>query len=241
MKIKKLIAILAVVANFVLAVGKIVVGIISKSASIFADGINSSTDVLASTISYIGIKISEKPADKEHPYGHDKAEVLAGLLITLIIFFSGVWIIYNAISSIIYNQETQLSLLSFIVMGSSAFINWGMSSLKLHFGKKYNSLSLITDGIHSRIDLLVSLSIFIGLFFIKYFSFLDEILALLVGIYILRESLSLGKETTDILIGTQADEKIENKIKEVIKKNKINLSELKTQKMGEHIFAQVKV
>ncbi|MCK4647475.1 cation transporter [Candidatus Pacearchaeota archaeon] len=236
---KLFISFLAIVANLFLAIGKVIVGTISKSAAIIADGINSATDVIASTVGFIGIKIAEKPADKGHPYGHGRAEVISGFVITLIIFFSAIWIIYDAIKAFFTPADLNINYLAFGIMGISALINGVMSFVKVRSGKKYNSVSLISDGIHSRIDLLVSLAIFIGLFFINSFAHLDSILALLVGIYIIREAFFLGKETTDSLLGASASKEIENKIKEIIKKKDIKLSNLKTQKMGNKIFAEI--
>ena len=236
---KLFISFLAVVANLFLAIGKVIVGTISKSAAIIADGINSITDVIASTVGFIGIKVAEKPADKGHPYGHGRAEVISGFVITLIIFFSAVWIIYDAIKAFFTPADLNINYLAFGIMGISALVNGVMSFVKVRSGKKYDSVSLISDGIHSRIDLLVSLAIFIGLFFVNSFAHLDSILALLVGIYIIKESFSLGKETTDSLLGASAGKEIEDKIKEIIKKQDIKVSNLKTQKMGDKVFAEI--
>lgn len=238
---KIFVAFLSVVANLALAIGKLIIGFVFGVGAIFADGINSATDVIASGIGYFGIKISEKPADKEHPYGHGKAEVISGFVITLIIFVSGIFIIIEAIRELLNPSPIEMNYLVFLVMAISAGVNGFMSYLKIYFGKKYNSIGLISDGVHSRIDLLVSLGIFIGLFFINYFPKLDPILALLVGVYILRESFYLGKEATDSLLGTSAGEEIESKIKNIIKKNKSELSSLKTQKIGNKIFAEIKI
>jgi len=238
---KIFISVLAVLANIILAIGKIIVGTISKSAAIFADGINSGTDVVSSIISYIGIKTAEKPADKEHPYGHEKAEVIAGFVITIIIFLSALFIIYDAIKSFFIPSVLNLSYLAFGVMGLSALINFIMSQIKIHYGKKYDSVSLISDGIHSRIDLLVSIGIFAGLFLIRFYSGIDSILALFVGLYIMKEAFALGKETTDSLIGSSAGEELEEKIKEIIRKQNIDLIKLKTQKIGRKIFAEISI
>ncbi len=241
MNAKEIVGILAVLANLILAIGKILTGAISGAASIIADGINSATDIISSIIGFIGIKIAQKPADKEHPYGHGKAEVIAGFVITLIIFVSSLWIIYDAIKGFFLPQELSLSYIAFIVMAGSAIINLIMSQIKIHYGKKHNSYSLISDGLHSRIDLFVSVGIFISLFFIQYYSKIDSIIALFVGLYILKESIQLGKETTDSLIGVSAGDEIENKIKQTAKKENIEIQELKTQKRGSEITANLKI
>ncbi len=239
MNLKFFISVLAVFANLLLAVGKILVGIFSNSVAIIAEGINSGTDVIASSLSFIGIKVAEKPADKGHPYGHEKAEVISGLLITIIILLSGLWIIYSAIKSFFIPSLVEIGILAFVVMGISAGVNGIMSQLKIFFGKKYDSVSLVSDGIHSRIDLLVSLGVFLGLFFVNYYSHADSILALLVGLYILKESFYLGKETTDSLLGASAGQGLENKIKEVCRKNNIEVESIKTQKFGNKVFAEL--
>jgi cation diffusion facilitator family transporter len=239
--VKNIVGSLAIIANLVLAMGKIITGSITKSSAILADGINSSTDFIASIISFIGIKASEKPADKKHPYGHGKAEVISGFIITLIIFISGIYIVYDAIMNFFSKEIISLGVLGFTVMGISALVNGIMSQIKIHYGQKYDSVSLISDGVHSRIDLLVSITIFIGLFFINFYNGIDNILALIVGGYIIKESLKLGKESTDSLIGVKADEETENKIKSIVKEQKIELSNLKTQKIGSEFTANLEI
>ncbi|MFH1501245.1 MAG: cation diffusion facilitator family transporter [archaeon] len=238
---KVFISVLAVIANLFLAIGKILVGIITSSASIFADGINSATDIISSSISFIGIKWAAKPADKRHPYGHGQAEVIAGFLITIIIFISGVWIIIDAIKGILSPSFIELSFIAYLIMGISALVNAAMSQVKIHYGKKHNSASLISDGYHSRIDLLVSLGIFISLFFVKVYSGIDSIIALVVGIYIIVESFKLGKNTTVSLLGKSAGDEKENQIKKILKKNKIKLLDLKTQLLGDKIFSELTI
>jgi len=238
---KLLIATLGVIANMILTIGKITIGVISKSTAVLADGINSGTDIIASVIGFIGVKFSEKPADKKHPYGHGKSEVISGFIITLIIFISGLFIIYDAIKFFFIREDVTINILAFFIIGFSALINAIMSHVKVHYGKKYDSYSLISDGIHSRIDLLVSLVIFIGLFFINRYYYIDSILALLVGVYILKESINLGRKATDSLIGISAGDDIEYKIMRISKNKNIEIEKLKTQKFGSNIFAELKI
>ncbi len=238
---KIFISILAVIANLFLAIGKLIIGTIAKSGAIFADGINSATDVIASIISFIGIKVAEKPADEKHPYGHGKAEVISGFVITLIIFISGAFIILSAVQKIFNPLQTEITTIAFTIMAISAATNGLMSYLKVHYGKKYDSVSLVSDGIHSRIDLLVSLAIFVGLFLTNISPLVDPVLALLVGAYILKESFHLGKETTDSLLGASAGPEIESQIKQIVNSEKLTTTELKTQKKGSQITVNIKL
>ncbi|MBW2966413.1 cation diffusion facilitator family transporter [Candidatus Woesearchaeota archaeon] len=241
MEEKEKISILGVLANLVLAISKIAVGIISKSSAVIAEGFHSGMDIVSSALSYLGIKAAKKPVDKEHPYGHYKIEVFTGLVITVILLATSLWIIYEAITSFYAVKELSITGLTLGVMAFSAIINEVMARIKIKAGKKFESMALIADGQHSRVDVLASIGVFIGLFLTKYWLHLDAVLALSIGVYILIESVSLGKKTTDSLLDVSAGEEIENQIKDVIKKENIKLSELRTRKLGPAIFAELKI
>lgn len=238
---KEKVSLIAVGANLFLAAAKILVGFMSKSSAVLAEGIHSGMDIVSSGISYLGIKVAKKPVDKKHPYGHYKTEVLAGLMITLILFGTSLWIIYGAITSFFTVKELMITPLTFGVMAVSTIVNEIMARLKIKWGKKHESMALMADGQHSRVDVLASVGVFLGLFLTKYWIHLDAIIALLVGVYILVESLSLGKETTDSLLDVRASEEVENKIKERVKKEKIELADLKTKKLGAAVFAELRI
>jgi len=238
---KERVAAISILANIVLAGGKIAVGAISNSAAILAEGLHSFMDIFSSVVSYIGIKISKKPSDQKHPYGYYKFEVLAGTIITLILLVTGAGIIYKAFQNFLNPEEVIIGYLAFGVMIFSAVINEIMARFKIHFGKKESSISLLSDGIHSRIDVFASLAVLIGLFFTKYWIYADSILALLVGIYIIKESFSLGKEAIDSLLDVSAGEEIEERIKSIAKDQKVEISSLKTQKKGSAVTANLEI
>lgn len=238
---KEKIAIISILANILLAVGKIIIGKLSNSTAILAEGIHSVIDIFSSIIGYVGLKIAKKPEDKEHPYGHYKFEALASFFITLILLGVGAGIIYEAYQKFLNPSPIQISLLALGIMFVSALVNEIMARLKIYVGKKENSLVLISDGFHSRIDMYESLVVFAGLFLTKYWIYFDSLLAFFIGIYIIKESLSLGKEAVDSLVDTSAGEDIENKIKAIVKSQNIELSSLKTQKKGAAITANLEI
>ena len=238
---KEKIAKISILANVILAGGKITVGIFSNSASVLAEGIHSLMDIFSSLISFFGIKISKKPADKEHPYGHFKFEVFAGFLITLILFSTGIWIIFEAYQKFKNPSLIKIPILALSVMIFSAIVNEIMSRLKIHFGKKENSVALISDGVHSRVDVFASLVVFVGLILNKYWIFTDSVLAFLIGLYIIKESFSIGKEAIDSLLDVSAPPEVEEKIKEIAKSQGIEISDLKTQKKGSVFTANLEI
>ena len=229
---KERIAAISIAINAVLAAGKIAAGFWSNSSAVVAEGAHSFVDIFSSAIGYLGIKISQKPVDQEHPYGYYKFEVLAGGVITLLLLATGAGIAYEAFLGLLLPKQIEIGYLPLGIMMVSAAVNEIMARLKIHYGKQENSVALISDGIHSRADVFASLAVLAGLVLAVYWSFADSVLALLIGFYIIKESFSLGKEVVDSLLDVSAGEEVENKIKSIAKSRNIEVSSLKTQKKG---------
>jgi len=235
------IALISVVANILLAAAKIIVGAISNSAAVLADGFHSLVDVFSSGIAFLGIKISAKAVDEKHPYGYYKVEVLSGAIITLLLFAAGAGIIYDAWRKLLSPEEMKLGWVALAVMAVSAVINEAMARLKIHFGKKENSIGLLTDGIHSRVDVFSSVGVFAGLLLANVWPWADPVLAILIGLYIIKESFSLGREAVDSLLDVSAEPEVEEKIKSAAAENNIEIESLKTQKKGAVITANLAI
>ena len=229
---KEKIAIISIVANVFLAGVKIWVGFFIHSSSVLAEGFHSLTDIFSSFIGYFGIKASQKPVDDKHPYGYYKFEVLSGVVITLILLATGLGIVYNSYLGFLNPDDLKISYLAIFVMFLSGVINYITSRLKIFYGKKENSLTLISDGVHDRADVLVSLAVFGGLILSPYWVYTDSLLAFLIGLYIIKESFSLGKEAVDSLLDVSAGEDVQEKINSISKKQGIEISDCKTQKKG---------
>ena len=235
------VSILSTLVNFALAVFKLFFGFIVKNTSLVADGIHSGMDVISSFGTYIGIKIAKRPVDEKHPYGHYRAESLAGLFVTIILATSGLWIIYEAIIKL-FSRETQemFSKGAIILVIATIIINELMARLKFYYGRKGKSLSLVADAEHSRADALSSIGVLISLSLSKYFPPIDGIIASLIGIYILFESFKLGREITDSLLDV-SNKDVENRIRKICQSHKIEISDLKTRKIGPANFAEIKI
>jgi len=238
---KEKVALISILANVFLSAGKIFVGIIANSSAIIAAGIDSFVDIFSSLISYAGIKFAKKPADKKHPYGHYKFEVISGVIITIIVLISGFGIIYDAYHNFLLPRIVSISYLSIGIMIVAILVNVVMSRLKIYHGKKENSYSLIADGTHSKIDIFTSLIILVGLFFTKYWIYMDALLALLMGAYIIKEAFVIGKEAVDSLLDVSAGEDVEKKITSIARQQNIIINSLKTQKKGSVITANLEI
>ena len=238
---KEKIARIAILANVILAGGKLIAGFVAGSGAVFAEGLHSGMDILSSAISFVGIKAAKKPVDKKHPYGHYKFEVLAGLIITIILFLTGVFIISGSIHEFRNPSPVTIGYLALAVMLASAVINEIMARLKIHYGKKENSVSLLSDGVHSKLDVYASLVVLAGLFLTKYWIYVDSVLASLIGLYIIKESFLLGKEAVDSLLDVSAGEETEKEINSIAKAQNIEIDSLKTQKKGSAVTANLEI
>ena len=238
---KAKIATISILANIFLAGSKLTAGIIAGSGAVFAEGLHSGMDILSSAISFAGIKIAKKPVDKKHPYGHYKFEVLAGLLITIILFLTGLFIVFESVRDFKNPSPVGIGYLAFGVMLASAAVNEVMARLKIHYGKKENSVSLLSDGIHSRVDVYASLVVLTGLFLTRYWIYVDLVMALFIGLYIIKESFSLGKEAVDSLLDISASPETEEKIKSIVSMQNIEIDSLKTQKKGSAVTANLEI
>lgn len=236
---KQKLGVISVLVNLFLAAGKIIIGLAVKSSAILAEGVHSGMDVFSSVISLIGIRMSGKPRDEKHPYGHYKFEVVSGLVITLLLFGAGLWMIYEAYLSFVNPEAVLLSYYALGIMVISAVLNEVMARLKIHYGKKENSLSLLSDGVHDRVDVISSIAVLTGLLVMPYWIYIDSILAFLIGLYVLKESFSLGKEATDSLLDVSAGPETENSIRAIADKNNVEVADLKTQKKGSAVTANI--
>jgi len=238
---KEKISILSILVNAFLAAIKLFIGLLSGSSAILAEGIHSGMDIVSSTVNYIGIKVAKKPVDKRHPYGYYKSEVIAGFIITIMLFAASLWILYEAVMDFFGDKILEVSYLALGVMVFSGVINEVMARLKFKYGKEQDAVSLVADAVHSRMDVLTSAGVLVGLILSNYWIYADSVAAIAIGIYILKESIELGKETTDSLLDVSAGEEIEKRIKDVTEKEGIQVSDIKTRKVGSDIFAELKI
>src|SRR6056297_1289547 len=236
----KLLSIIGTFTNLLLGIAKLGIGYLVGSMALIADGIHSGMDVISSFVTFLGVRAAEKPVDEEHPYGYYRAESIASFFVTLLLALSGIWIIYEAINSILNPGESTLGIAAIIVAIFSVIVNEVLSRMEFHFGQKYQSLALVADAEHNRADALSSVGVLVGLVLANYYALADEILALLIGLYVLYESFELGKEVKDSLLDV-ADKEMEDKIKKIAKAHNIEIAKLKTRKISAYNFAELAI
>jgi len=235
----KILSIISIFVNLLLAVLKLFVGLFTNSIALMAEALHSGLDIISSFITFLGIRISSKPADKKHPYGYERYQGLAAFVIVILLFISALWILFEGIKNMFLGEaDVQFSFWMIVVMALSVILNEIMARAKFFFGNKYSSIALVADAEHDRADVISSLAVIVGIFLIRYFTLADSLLAIIVALYIFYEAYVLSKETIDSLVDTSNPE-LENQISELLKKSNFNFSEIKTRKIGASNFAEI--
>lgn len=237
MNAKIKIARLSVLSNTCLIVIKLIVGIFTGSVSIVSEAIHSTMDLMAAIIAFFSVRISDKPADAEHPYGHGKVENISGVIEALLIFAASVWIIIEAVRKIINPAHVESIGMGFIVMFVSAGINFIVSKKLYKVAIEEDSIALEADALHLKADVYTSLGVGFGLLliWITKLNFLDPVVAILVAIFILREAYHLLKTAFNPLLDVSLSEEEISIIKNTIAKHSsvyCNFHDLKTRKSG---------
>lgn len=190
---KTQVAKLSVASNTILIILKLIVGILTGSVSIISEAIHSTMDLLAAVIAFLSVRISDRPADEKHPYGHGKVENISGVIEALLIFLASVLIIIQAVKKIINPGKIESIGIGFIVMFVAAGVNVVVSKMLYKVAKETESIALEADALHLKTDVYSSLGVGFGLLliWITGLNYLDPIVAILVAIFILRESIVL--------------------------------------------------
>lgn len=200
-KVKRVLFII-LFANLTVAVLKIVIGTIIKSSSMTADGFHSLSDGSSNIVGLIGIHFASKPVDEDHPYGHGKFEMLAGLFIAAMLFIIGIKVILNTVDRIINPIIPEISIESLIILIVTLCINVFISSYEYTKGKELNSQILISDSMHTRSDIYVSIGVLITLVCIKLGlpPVIDSFASFVVAGFILHAAYEIYVDNSGILL-----------------------------------------
>jgi cation diffusion facilitator family transporter len=231
------IAFLSVLSNIFVVVLKIIVGIFTGSVAVISEAIHSSLDLMASLIAFFSVRISNKPADKLHPYGHGKAENLSGTIETLLIFVAGIWIIYECIHKLLNPEPIQLPFLGILVMLIGAIINFVVSKIVGSTAEKTKSIAMKSNALHLLTDVYTSLGVAISLLLVNLTDWyiLDPVIGIILAVYIMFEAFKLMKESFPPLMDVRLPPEQEKKILQIIelyKKEYIEFHDFRTRSSG---------
>ncbi|MBD5111967.1 MAG: cation transporter [Ruminococcaceae bacterium] len=203
-----------IACNLLLCAGKFFAGLISGSVSITADAVNNLSDASSSIISLIGFKLSEKTADREHPYGHGRYEYLAGFMVAALIIVIGAELFRDSVAKIIAPTEVEFGVISVAALGISIVVKLWMMLFYGKISRKIGSETLKAAAADSRND-VISTAAVLAAFVIAHFSGLqlDGIMGALVALFIIFSGIGLIREAMSPLLGKAPDEETVERIR----------------------------
>jgi len=214
--LKKRATILGIIGNIVLFILKIIVGVVYNSIAVISDAINSFTDIISSIVVFISVRVSSKRADKEHPFGHHRAEPIAGLVVAIFIGIVGFEVIKYAFERLFVGGGVIKGVVPLIVMGITLALKFGMYLYTIRVGKKVNSTAILASAADHRNDVLISIAALIGVGGAYFgYGFLDPLVALVIGLWIIYSGYRIGLDNVKFLMGEAPSEELVNKIKKV--------------------------
>jgi len=237
----------SVLAAVGLTAFKIVTGFITGSLGIIAEAAHSALDFVAAAMTAIAVRLSGKPADDEHPYGHGKIENLSALFETLLLLVTCFWIITAAFQRIHSGKiDIEVNIWSFIVMFTSIIVDISRSRMLYKAAKKYNSQALEADALHFSTDIWSSLVVILGLFCVKlsewfpelkFLHLADSFSAIGVGMIVIFLCMKLGMRTISALLDT-APAGLEQKVIAVVEviPGVVDCHHVRIRSSGPHLF-----
>lgn len=209
----KVAGIVGIVCNIILSIMKFVVGTISNSVAITADATNNLSDAGSSVVTLVGFKMSEKPADRDHPYGHARIEYITGLIISFIILLIGFEIFTSSAEKIFKPEENQFNIATVVVLVVSILAKLWLGLFNKKLGKMIKSKALIATAADSRNDSIATTVVLISTLISHFFGInLDGYMGVAVAIFILVSGIGLVKETVSPLLGQPPSKEIYEKI-----------------------------
>ncbi len=235
---KSKVAALSIFSNITLVIFKLIAGILTNSVSIISEAIHSALDLLAAIIAFTSVRISGRPPDEDHRYGHGKIENISGTIEALLIFVAAIWILYEAYEKIIHGGEVQSLGLGVLVMAVASLANLLISNILMKTAIKTESVALEADAMHLRTDVYTSVGVLVGLAVISItkIQILDPIIAIIVALLITKAAWDITIKSfaplLDVALPTEEEEQIRQALDQIIPEGVVGFHELRTRRAG---------
>ena len=245
-KIAMKVSIISIIANVVLAAFKLVAGILAHSSAMLSDAIHSASDVFSTFVVMIGIKIASKEPDEEHPYGHERMECVAAIILATILCITGLGIGKNALEFITGNSSEvsvpgMLALIAAIV---SIIVKEAMFWYTRHYAKKIDSGALMADAWHHRSDALSSIGAFIGIIFARMgYVMMDSIACLVICVFIVKAAYDIFKDAIDKMVDKSCSLEVEAEIRTIVMSvdGVKGIDSLSTRLFGNKMYVDIEI
>lgn len=244
-KIAIKVSVISIILNCLLTLIKFISGVISKSSAMISDSVHSLSDVLSTFVVIIGVKISNKKADSDHPYGHERIECVSAIILSGMLFIIGALIGINGIKNVTNSSNLVMpGVLALIASIISIISKEAMYQYTIRVSKKINSAALKADAWHHRSDTLSSIGSFIGILGSRLgFKIFDPLASVIISLCIIKVSIDIFKDAIDKMVDKSCDKEVIDKVISVIEKNESvkNIDDIKTRQFGNKAYVDVEI
>ncbi|MBR0461115.1 MAG: cation transporter [Erysipelotrichaceae bacterium] len=235
----------SIFGNVILFLIKIFTGIAGNSGAMVSDAVHSLSDVFTTVIAYIGVRLSRRKEDSEHPYGHERLECVASLILGLILAGTGIGIGYGGLKKLISPEALEIpTMLPLIAAIISIIVKEVMFRYTMYYAKKLDSSAFKADAWHHRSDALSSVGSFIGIGLARIgFPFMDPLASIVICVFILKVAFDISMDATAKMLDTSCDRETEQAIRDFIEKQpgveRVDL--LQTRQFGNKIYVDLEI
>ena len=246
-RIANKVSFVTIIGNILLSVMKLIVGFIAHSNAMISDAIHSASDVFSTFVVIIGIKLASKKADKEHPYGHERLECVAAIVLSMVLFITGLGIGATALKNITsgdYNNIAVPGILALIAAIISIISKEAMYWYTRYNAKKIDSSALMADAWHHRSDAFSSIGALIGIAGARLgFPIMDSIASLIIFVFIIKAAYDIFKDAIDKMVDHACDDDTVNQIRECVMKHEdvLGIDMLQTRIFGNKIYVDLEI
>lgn len=206
-----------IVLNICLFSGKLAAGILSGAVSVVADALNNLSDAGSSVVNMVGFKIALTPPDREHPFGHGRAEYVSGLVISFIIMLMGVELAKESLEKIISPDAPEVSVFTFCMLGAAVLVKLWMFVFNRKLGKKINSVALAAVAVDSISDVTATMAVILGMAVGVLFNVnLDGYVGMLMAVFIVYSGIKTAKESLSPLLGQMPDKELVDGVRDMV-------------------------
>jgi cation diffusion facilitator family transporter len=246
-KVVNRVSMVSIVGNVVLSLLKLVAGIVANSNAMISDTIHSASDVFSTVVVVIGVKLASKDADKEHPYGHERLECVAAILLSMVLLITGLGIGKSALQNILSGSYSELAVPGIIAL-LAAVLSIVTKEMMFWYtkinAKRIDSSALMADAWHHRSDAFSSVGALIGIVGARMgFPVMDSVASLVIFVFIAKAAYDIFMDAVDKMVDHSCDEETEQQIYDCIMKNEevLGIDLLHTRIFGNKIYVDIEI
>jgi len=241
------VSMVSVAWNLVLAILKFLAGILANSGAMLSDAVHTASDVLSTLVVIVGVKVSSKDSDDEHPYGHERMECVAAVVLAAMLCATGLGIGYSVLSILFFTSKTSLAVPGVLALTAailSIVVKEAMYWYTRKYGKKYDSSALMADAWHHRSDALSSVGALIGIIFArKGFVFMDPAASIIICLFIEKASYDIFRDAVNKMIDRSCGEETEADIRQcaLAQDGVLGIDLIRTRVFGRVIYVDMEI